>query len=52
MAKIKQARAALDPDGTDEIPPVDTSTPELRLAHLRSQVLSNEGVVRLVGSFL
>ena len=32
--------------------PVDTSTPELRLAHLRSQVLSNEGVVRLVGSFL
>jgi len=29
-AAQEQARAELDPDGTAEIPPVDTSTPELR----------------------
>jgi hypothetical protein len=53
----EMARASLDPvvdaDADAEVsPPVVLNTPEKRRAHYMGQVLSNEGLLRLVVSFL
>ena len=53
----EMARVSLDPaihaDADAEVPPpVVLDTPEKRRAHYMGQVLSNEGLLRLVVSFL
>ena len=57
MIEQEMVRASLDPefdaDNDAEVPPpVVLDTPEKRRAHYMGQVLSNEGLLRLVVSFL
>jgi len=51
----EMARASLDPAihaDAEVVPPVVLDTPEKRRAHCMGQVLSNDGLLRLVVSFL
>jgi len=49
---LELARAALDSNFTMEIPPVIIRTQDERRAHLLGLIFSNEGMVRLICSFL
>jgi hypothetical protein len=46
------ARASLDPTAEAELPPVLLDTAEKRRAYNMGQVLTNDGLFRLIVSFL
>ena len=50
--ELEMARASLDPTAEAELPPVLLDTAEKRRAHYMGQVLTNDGLLRLVVSFL
>ena len=50
--ELEMARASLDPTAEAELPPVLLGTAEKRRAHYMGQVLTNDGLLRLVVSFL
>jgi hypothetical protein len=50
--ELEMARASLDPTAEAELPPVLLDTAEKRRAHHMGQVLTNDGLLRLVVSFL
>jgi len=50
--ELEMARASLDPTAEAELPPVLLDTAEKRRTHYMGQVLTNDGLLRLVVSFL
>jgi len=50
--EMESARALMDPTAETELPPVVLDTPEKRRAHYMGQILTNDGLLRLVVSFL